>query len=286
MAKNTWLLDFKNDVYSQTGEDGIIQEILKVIGETDKWCVEFGAWDGSKFSNTRNLIENMGYSAVLIEADRARYKALERNFADNKNVIAINKTVGFGADDNLDKVLGLTPITAQFDFLSIDIDGNDYHVWNAIKCYEPKVVCVEFNPTIPNEVQFVQKADPHINQGTSIASFVMLAKEKGYELASITLYNAFFVKKEYFPLFQIEDNSLPALRTSLASVTYIFSGYDGKVFLHGSCNIPSHDVYYRENKVQQLPKILRKYAENYGPFEKILYKIFRFWNLREQNKKK
>ncbi len=280
MKRNTWLLDFKDDVYSQTGEDGIIQKVLKEIGDTDKWCVEFGAWDGSKFSNTRNLIENQGYAAVLIEADHARYKVLERNFAENQNVITINKTIGFCADDNLDRILESTPIPAQFDFLSIDIDGNDYHAWNAVTRYEPKVVCVEFNPTIPNEVHFVQDADPCVNQGASLASFVELGKKKGYELISVTLYNAFFVKKEYFPLFEIEDNSPTTLRTSMPSVTYIFSGYDGKVFLYGSQNIPSHDIYYKEKKVQQLPKFLRKYMENYGPFERIAYKIFRFWNLR------
>ncbi len=284
MKKNTWLLDFKNNVYSQTGEDGMIQEILNVIGNIDKWCVEFGAWDGSRFSNTRNLIENLGYSAVLIEADKARYKDLARNFSDRPKVITINRIVGFGADDNLDTILESTPIPTEFDFLSIDIDGNDYHVWKAIKRYQPKVICVEFNPTIPNEVQFVQEANPCVNQGASIAAFVELGKEKGYELISITLYNAFFVRKEYFSLLQIEDNSLATLRTSMISVTYIFSGYDGTVFLRGSRNIPSHDIYYKEKKVQQLPKFLRKYMENYGPLENIVYKIFRFWNLRQKDK--
>jgi hypothetical protein len=286
MKKSTWLLDFQNNVYSQTGEDGIIEKILQVIGDIDKWCVEFGACDGTRFSNTKNLIKNLGYSAVLIEADKVRYEELKRNFAENKDVITVNKIVGFGADDNLDTILETTPIPRQFDFLSIDIDGNDYHVWNAIMCYEPKVICVEFNPTIPNEVEFVQKADPRVNQGTSISSFVELGRGKGYELISITLYNAFFVKKAYFPLFEIEDNSIAALRTSLVSVTYIFSGYDGTVFLRGSRNMPAHDIYYSEKTVQQLPKFLRKYMENYGPLEMFVYKIFRYWNLRLQNIKK
>lgn len=54
----TWLLEHKKDVYSQTGEDGIIETILSTIGDRDGWCVEFGAWDGQYLSNTRNLIEN------------------------------------------------------------------------------------------------------------------------------------------------------------------------------------------------------------------------------------
>nr|VFK56242.1 MAG: hypothetical protein BECKTUN1418F_GA0071002_10832 [Candidatus Kentron sp. TUN]VFK61659.1 MAG: hypothetical protein BECKTUN1418D_GA0071000_115613 [Candidatus Kentron sp. TUN]VFK62495.1 MAG: hypothetical protein BECKTUN1418E_GA0071001_10812 [Candidatus Kentron sp. TUN] len=65
----TWLLEYRRNVYSQTGEDGIIEKILDIIPRNDKWCVEFGAWDGSFLSNTRHLIEHKGFSAVLIEAE-------------------------------------------------------------------------------------------------------------------------------------------------------------------------------------------------------------------------
>ena len=70
------LLEFASNTYSQTGEDGVLGKILETLPERDLWCVEFGAWDGRHLSNTCNLIENRGYSAVLIEADAKRFRDL------------------------------------------------------------------------------------------------------------------------------------------------------------------------------------------------------------------
>ena len=112
---STWLLDYQHNVYSQSGEDGIIEKILNVIPQNDKWCVEFGAWDGLFLSNTRYLIESKGYSAVLIEADKNKFHKLQRNYSHRDNVITINKFVGFTKDDNLDLILSSTPIPNDFD---------------------------------------------------------------------------------------------------------------------------------------------------------------------------
>jgi hypothetical protein len=207
---STWLLEFKRNVHSQTGEDGIIQEILEVLPCNNNWCVEFGAWDGLFLTNTRHLIESKGFSAVLIEADKKRFHELQRNYSQN-NVTTINRFVGFEEGDNLDQILSDTPIPYDFDILSIDIDGNDYHVWKCVSKYRPKVVVIEFNPTIPTHIRFVQPADPSINQGASLLSLVELGKEKGYELVSVLPFNAFFVREEYYSLFQLESNA-PDLR--------------------------------------------------------------------------
>lgn len=272
MKKPTWLLDFKYDRFSQHGEDGIIEKILEILPEKDRYCVEFGAWDGIAMSNTRNLIINKGYSAVLIEGDSAKFEELKRNYAENPNVITMNRFVGFGENDNLDQILKDTPVPVDFDFLSIDIDGNDYHVWKAIKKYRPKVVCIEFNHTVPTEVEFVQPADHSINQGASLLSLVKLGKEKGYELVVTTLVNAFFVKKEYFSLFEIKDNRPETLRTNLDYVTYIFLGYDGTLFLRGYKKSPWHEgLELDESRIQILPDFLRKYPPNYNELEKKLY---------------
>ena len=119
----TWLLERKHDVYSQTGEDGVIEAIFEVIapGE-DPWCVEFGAWDGIHLTNTRHLIESRGFSAVLIEAEAARFRELEANYRGNDRVTTLNRSVGFTAEDGLDAILRETPIPRAFDLLSIDID--------------------------------------------------------------------------------------------------------------------------------------------------------------------
>jgi hypothetical protein len=114
------LLEHKCDVYSQTGEAGFIEAILDVLGERDHWCVDFGAWDGQPLSNTRNLIESRNYRAVLIEGDSERLESLRAFYKGNDRIFPVNAY--------------------------------------AIRTYRPKVVCVEFNPTIPSECVVVQKA--------------------------------------------------------------------------------------------------------------------------------
>lgn len=269
------LQEYKRDVHSQTGEDGIIERILEVIPQNDKWCVEFGAWDGLYMTNTRNLIESKGYSAVLIEADKNKFQNLKQNYSKHNDVITINQFVGFTEEDSLDHILASTPIPFDYDLLSIDIDGNDYHVWKAISKYKPKVIVVEFNPTIPTPMRFIQPANPSINQGASLLSLVELGKEKGYELVSVLPFNAFFVRQEYYQNFHIESNAPEILRTNVDEVTYLCSGYDGKIFLHGGCRLPWHNINLKESKVQHLPACLQTYPCNYTIVQEIIFRLYK-----------
>jgi hypothetical protein len=269
-----WLSELESNVHSQCGEDGVIQEVLHRLPDHDKWCVEFGAWDGEYLSNTCNLIDKQDYSAVLIEGSAQRCKDLRKRHGANPKVIGINQFVGFTPPNTLDDILSQTPIPVDFDFLSIDIDGNDYHVWKAVSRYRPKVVCVEFNPTIPTEVRFVQPADPAVSQGSSVLSLVELGKEKGYEVVWIGKVNALFVRSEYYPRFEIDDNRPAVLRTQLMAVTYIFSAYDGTVFLAGRKALIWHGLPMRESAVQQLPKFLRKCLGNYRAIHWVVYFVY------------
>lgn len=274
---SAWLLDYKRDVYSQAGEDGIIEKILEMLPQTDKWCAEFGAWDGLYLTNTRNLIETKEYSAVLIEADKNKFRDLQRSYPQRNDVITINQFVGFTEEDGLDAILGSTPIPCDFDLLSIDIDGNDYYVWSAISKYRPKVVVIEFNPTIPTHIRFVQPADPSINQGSSLLPLVELGKKKGYELVSVSSFNAFFVRQEYYERFHIESNAPETLRTNLDTITYLFTGFDGKIFLHGRCRLPWHGIDFKESKVQQLPAFLQTYPGNYSRLQSMAFRLYKLY---------
>ncbi len=274
---NAWLLDFSHNVFSQTGEDGIISKILEMLPARDKWCVEFGAWDGCHFSNTCNLIENAGYSAVLIEPNPEKYLELKNRVSRRPQVLTFNRFVGFSAGDNLDSILRDTPIPRDFDLLSIDIDGNDYHAWGSTEEYRPKVVCIEFNPTIPTEVEYVQPADQAITRGASLLSLVGLGETKGYSLVCVLPFNAFFVRQEDFPLFGIENNDPRVLRRDLTGVTYLFSGFDGSVMLSGYGKLPWHDVPYDEKKMQQLPRLFRKYPDDFSPLVRRLFELYRRW---------
>jgi hypothetical protein len=279
MKSETWLLEFARNVYSQTGEDGILEKILGVLPEKDNWCVEFGAWDGQFLTNTRHLIESYDYSAVLIEANQEKFERLKLNYQGQSKVFPINALVGFSEENNLDKILKNTPIPSDFDVLSIDIDGNDFHAWRMVSAYRPKVVVIEFNPTIPTPVRFVQEARLDLHQGSSLLSLVELGKIKGYELVCVLPWNAFFVKKEFFSLFEISNNAPERLRTDTQLVTYLFSGFDGTVFLRGHQKLFFHDLELQEHSFQALPAFLRQYPGYYTKqqkswfgFYKILYR--------------
>jgi hypothetical protein len=274
----TWLLDHARNVYSQCGEDGIIEKILEIIPQKNQWCVEFGAWDGLYLTNTRYLIESKNYSAVLIEGDKCKASRLNKNYAKNNNVTTINKFVGCEPGDSLDHILGKSSIPQDFDFLSIDIDGNDYHVWKAFSKYKPKVVVIEYNPTIPTEINFVQPLDPSVSQGSSLLALVELGKQKGYELVAVNIVNLFFVKKEYYLLFELDTNAPGILRTDLSAITYLFVGYDGKVFLRGCKKLYWHNIEFKESKIQQLPRFLRKFPGNYSRLRKIMFVLYFFWS--------
>lgn len=278
---NAWLIEYAKNNTSQFGEDGIIEKVLDIIPDSDQWCVEFGSWDGKKHSNTFNLITEKGFSAVLIEASKKKFVELVKNFGDSKKIVCINKFVGFGPEDNLDTILGETDIPKDFDLLSIDIDGNDYHVWEAVKSYTPKVITVEFNPTIPNEVEFVQEKNETVSQGSSIRALVKLGRSKGYELVCATLANAIFVDQKYYPLFGIQDNSVEALRKDKTFITHIFSGFDGTVFIRGYGKNPWYGIPFKESRLQLLPKWAVKRVGDKNPIRRRLAKHYRRF-LREK----
>jgi len=165
------LLDYRKNIHSQCGEDGILEKIFDLLRIGRGACVEFGAWDGRHFSNTCHLIEDKGWSGVLIEGSPAKFQALRQNFAHRADVILLDKLVGFDPPNMLDDLLATTPLPSDFDLLSIDVDGNDYHILESIRRYRPKVIVIEFNPTIPAHIEFVQARDLNVNQGASLPTF-------------------------------------------------------------------------------------------------------------------
>jgi hypothetical protein len=279
--KDLWLTDYARNVTSQYGEDGIIEKVLEILGKSDKWCVEFGSWDGKACSNTYNLISTKGYSAVLIEGNLKRYKDLLKTFTGNDKVVMVNKFVGFDRESGLDSILKETAIPVDFDLLSIDIDGNDYHVWKAIEEYKPKAVVIEFNPTIHKTVEFVQPPDPQLMQGSSLLSITKLANSKGYELVCTTITNAIYVKSEFFKLFGIKNNSVENMMTDESLITHIFCGYDGTVFIRGCGSIPWQGISYSESKVQQLPGWAVKKVGDRNILRRKMGKFYR--RLRKKN---
>jgi len=273
---NNWLLEYKGNIRSQHGEDGIIKKCFEIIPDSDKWCVEFGAWDGKLLSNTWNLINNHAWNAILIEGDKAKALELKKYYENNVNIHPVQNYVMSLGPNSLDNILKEYSIPKYFDLLSVDIDGNDYHIFKSINNFKPKLVVIEFNPTIPIDISFIQEDNIKCYHGSSILALVELGKEKGYELVSATRNNAFFVANKYFHLFKIEDNSLCTLYPYDPTVQMrIFQLYDGTIVLEGNTNLRWAGKYkLKHRKVQLIPKILRKWKGNSDkPF---LIKVFSY----------
>lgn len=272
--KNAWLNEFaKNNTYSQFGEDGILTKALEVLPDRNQWCVEFGAWDG-KYLSTTLLLREKGYSAVLIEGDREKFKELKENCDKEVRSIPINCLVEPQGERSLDAILAKTPIPIDFDLLVIDIDGNDYHVWKGVERYRPRIVCIECNPSFPDDIVFIQ-SESESNQGSSMRAMVELAKEKGYELVATLGGNTFFVDRRFFSMYHIEDNSLRNLRDWYGSIMYLSQTYKGEVYTYGARQlIWSHNRLVNQ-EIMQFERVCKRLL-NLGGARKWLYLFFTF----------
>lgn len=262
------LADFASSTYSQQGEDGIIAEILRRIEgvqELNRWCVEFGAWDGVYLSNTARLVRHEGYSAVLIEGDPDRAEALA-DAHQGLPVTSVRAFVGFDGDERLDVILRKTPAPRDFDLLSVDIDGCEYHVWDALREYRPKVVVIEHNRSIPNAVEFVQARDGAVHHGSSAAALVALGRMKGYTLVAVEACNVFLVADEYADaVLGAQRPTLASLRDDSEYVRYIFPGYDGTLFTSGPVRLPFQlDLPVSNRRLQVVPSALRIYRDGHA----------------------
>lgn len=260
---------WRKDVHSQSGEDGIIEHLLEAVQCRSGYFVEFGAWDGRHLSNSARLADE-GWSGCFIEGSTERFQDLLRNYADNDRIYKLNAFVeGFG-ENCLDNLLDIAKAPAEIAVLSIDIDGNDYHVWNGMVRHAAKLVVVEFNPSIPAHVVYVQEDDPSINRGASLAALTELAKEKGYDLVAATDWNAFFLQKSLVDEFGIATYT-PAQVKNPEYEAAIFHGFDGTLLVAGNRQLIWHGIDYGADELQILPPSLRRIpiAQDTAYFEEL-----------------
>ena len=220
------LIDYCSNVYSQFGEDGIVEKIFEIIGAETKLCVEFGAWDGFHMANTANLW-TQSWKGVLIEGNKRRYKRLLKNVSEY-DCICICAFVQSSGDSTLEALLDKEGITEQIDLLSIDIDGNDYYIFESLKTIRPRVVICEHNPTIPAEIDLVAEEGNYF--GCSVSALKRVGEEKGYKLIAVTETNSFFVLKEYEQLFEEYETRLKKIKND-RYITYFITSYSGEYVL-------------------------------------------------------
>lgn len=200
-----FLLNYREYYHSLAGEAGILNYILSVIPNRDNWVVEFGACDGYEFSNTIHLIETGEINAVLIEPQDHFFEQLTCNMKPFPKVHCIKNMVTLMEGSRLDDVLSTTPIPYNFDLLVIDIDNNDYQIFESLTKYQPKIFMVEINNTFsdPNHIKVSTYDAPFVfgKHGSSLFSMTKLAESKGYKLICNVSCNAIYVKDEYHNLF-------------------------------------------------------------------------------------
>lgn len=192
-------------VFSQRGEDGVIQYIVSQIEIPHKIFVEFGVETYTE-SNTRFLLMNNNWSGLVIDGSNRNIDFIRKDFIHWKyDITAIGS---FITRDNIDALISGYTTVRDIGLLSVDVDGNDYWIWERISCINPRIVICEYNSafgatakvTVPYKADFV-RGKAHYSElyfGASLAAFCDLAEQKGYDFIGTTSagVNAYFVRKD------------------------------------------------------------------------------------------
>lgn len=191
------LVDFYDTVYSQHGQDGVLKKIFECIGTTNKQFVEFGSC-GMKTGqgNTIYLRENFGWTGLLMDGSEHPYGIHAKKDYDVK--------IHFVKASNINYLLQKYNVPKEVDFLSIDIDGQDWHVWKAIDdtLFRPRVICIETSWDMFGDRDLVMKPDEayvwdgsHLS-GASLLALQRLGNSKGYTLVSMVGADGIFLRSD------------------------------------------------------------------------------------------
>jgi len=192
------LTPFELRVFSQNGEDGVIQEIMHRVGTSSRSFVEFGA--ASFEANCILLADVFSWQGLFIDASKRQFSRLYRKYGAISGVTVLNARA---TPENIEALFADAGIPLEPDVLSIDIDGEDYYVWQAIERYRPRVVVIEYNSGLDLVRCLVQPRrasgwDGTAFYGASLGALESLAYRKGYRLVhtELTGNNAFFVRDD------------------------------------------------------------------------------------------
>lgn len=208
----------KKNKYSQNGEDGITEAIFEKIGAKNRWCLEVGASDGILFSNTRQYVEN-GWNAILIESEKLAYERLVENCKNYPNAKPIFGKVG--ANFTLDEILDRCGAPNDIDLMVIDVDGQDYHVWNAMIRHIPRVMIVEYNPDAESEYIPVLNSNKDGLDQAGKAAITRLGSSKGYRACIETPVNIIMLHESNFE--KPQNELKPETKTVSKTITAIMS---------------------------------------------------------------
>ena len=264
LRRRDGLIQFARDETSQNGEDGVIAAIFACLDKRQRpktrWCVDVGAWDGVHLSNTHTLLTAGGWRGALLEADAERCAKLRALHAPLGNV-AIEAFVScVDASRSVESLLRkhAKSVPLGVDLVSVDVDGCDYWIFKDLleSGYGSRVYVVEFNPTMPHDVVYIQPRADAAREGSSLAALVELAKKHGYHLAETTLFNAFFVDGPARGALVADgllrpDDDIDSLH-EVTMGTALYQLYDGALKLHGCKKFLWHRRPIDEARLQQI----------------------------------
>jgi hypothetical protein len=191
-------------VWSQNDEDGILHEIFRRIGTASRTFVEFGVSDGRECNTLRLLVE--GWQGLWMESAAHDCETIRRVFAGPLAEGRLELQEASVTPQNIDLLIGGARVgnAKEIDLLSIDIDGNDYYVFQAVQAGRPRVIVIEYNAKYPPPMDLVPPYDPDLGwdgsdyMGASLQALANLGARRGYRLVgtNISGSNAFFVRAD------------------------------------------------------------------------------------------
>lgn len=207
-VKSSVLSDHEFKVHSQWGEDGIIQYLLRRVPVARPVFIEFGVQDYSE-ANTRFLLTNNNWSGLIFDGSAEAIASVQRDPIYWR--YQLKAAQAFITRENINSLIEGQGLSGEIGLLSVDIDGVDFFVWEAITVVQPAIVIAEYNSrfgperavTVPYDAAFQRGRAHHSNiyYGASLAALVGLGKKKGYAFvgANSAGNNAFFVRRDLLP---------------------------------------------------------------------------------------
>ena len=198
-----WDVGFR--VFSEHDEDGIVLFLLAVLGIESRSFVDIGAGTGVFASNCANLAFNLGFDGLFVESNE-RYVAYGRQLyarhADTKSRPPAFRQI-VAEPDNVDRVLEDAGLSGSIDLLSIDIDGNDAWIWQAITAVRPRIVVIEAHPRLGRG----EVLAPYVPTGASAsggpigaspAAMTAVGERLGYRFVGSNYhgYNLFYLRAD------------------------------------------------------------------------------------------
>ena len=206
------LTESEFQVFSQFGEDGIIEKIIQTIDPIDTRFVEFGVEDYTE-SNTRFLLQHRNWKGLIIDGSRRNIRRIRKSELYWKYYLRARQE--FVTAENINGILEQEGFTGQIGLLSIDVDGNDYWIWKSIEVIIPSIVVVEYNSLWGSQLQLTTPYSSTFNRtkahfsnqyfGASAEALTALGRSKGYKLVHGNREgtNLFFVHERHSEIQEI-----------------------------------------------------------------------------------